>query len=144
MHNEIKIHLQQKIRATFLRDKENIKYLINQMKILNKIPEETLIILINVNNEIGKIFTERLIGNINLQIEKEKWDKLRREGRVPFFIALIDNRKELISSMSMLGNEIGKKLITYKTAILVVDYDFLDVFSGEDEGLVQEFAQLEN
>jgi hypothetical protein len=112
--------------GTLKAQRERVQHFINRMNVLERSPEDVVIVLINVDDIHGRHLADILMPG-------HDWQQYRSKGEVPYARGLAE-RAGIQEAIGLIDQDAGEKLKKHKgIAVVVVDFDTAEIFSPEDE-----------
>lgn len=113
-------------KNTFLAQIERVEHFIRRIDIRGFDLNETLIVLLNVNTEIGSAYADILMpGN------QDTWQEIRNRGEIPFARGFVI-KDSILKSLELIDPSIIEKVKNSKIAVLIADFDVIECFNYED------------
>lgn len=113
-------------RLTFEGQADRIAYFERRIGELGRTPDDTIIVLLNVDDVNGKDLADILMPN-----NGREWQAMRDQGQVPFARGLAA-RDGIQAAVAALDEEAGEKLraMVGVAAVVVVDHGVVEAFEA--------------
>ena len=110
-------------KLTFEANKDRVAHFKQRVEELERSPEDTIIVLLNVDDPCGEILADILMPGAD-------WDAIRAQGQVPYARGLC-TREGLKEGLELFDKEAAAILKAMTgLAVLVVDYGVAEVFDA--------------
>lgn len=111
--------------GTLKTQRERVQHFVNRMQVLERSPEDVVIVLINVDDIHGRDLAEALMPS-------HDWQQYRSKGEVPYARGLAE-RAGIQDALKLFDHDAAEKLKKHKgIAVVVVDFNTAEVFNPEE------------